>query len=112
MGPMIGTGKTIHPRAYNILYTPTLSQLKLSLEEKLQVLDGEILDLVKEDDLAGETKASDEYCEGLYAALVRIGEYCAWVKGDQPRPQLQPNLWPHPPLGKLLVQLPKLTIWS
>ena len=52
-----------------------LSQLKLVLREKLETLktlDAEILDLVKEDDLADEIEQADGFKKGLYSVLVRI----------------------------------------
>ncbi len=57
-----------------------LSQLKLTLNEKLKVLkqlDNEILALVDEGDVPGEIKQSDEFKEGIYAATV--GVECALV---------------------------------
>ena len=73
-----------------------LSQLKLSLNEKLEVLkqlDNEILSLVDEDDVAGEIDQSDEFKEGIYAAIVEVERALA----PQPRlleevQQLCPNL--------------------
>ncbi len=52
-----------------------LSQLKLSLNEKLEVLkqlDNEILAMVDEGDVAGEIEQSDEFKEGIYAAMVGV----------------------------------------
>ena len=52
-----------------------LSQLKLTLSEKLETLktfNVEILDIVKEDDLADEIEQADGFKEGVYAILVRI----------------------------------------
>ncbi len=50
-----------------------LSRLKLSLNEKLEVLkqlDSEILALVEEGDVAGKIEQSDEFKEGIYAAMM------------------------------------------
>lgn len=55
-----------------VLDASRLSQLKMSLQEKLDVLkclDGEILELVEEDKLADEIELSDKLKEGIYAAL-------------------------------------------
>ena len=52
-----------------------LSQLKLTLEEKLgtlKLLDGEIVELIDEDALATEIEQADDYKSEIYAALVRI----------------------------------------
>ena len=52
-----------------------LSQLKLTLEEKLttlKLLDGEIVELTEEDALATEIERADDYNSEIYAALVRI----------------------------------------
>ena len=53
-----------------------LSQLRLSLKEKLDVLgqlDGEILNLVEEEKaVTDEIEQSDELKEGVYSILVRI----------------------------------------
>ena len=73
-----------------------LPQLKLSLQEKLDVLrqlDGDILDRVGDEDLASEIEQSDIYREGIYAAIVDIDRLCAGT-----------NLPPHPPApGPVLV---------
>ena len=52
-----------------------LSQLKLSLKEKLEVLsqlDGEISYLVEEESITEEIEQSDGIKEGIYSILVRI----------------------------------------
>ena len=52
-----------------------LSQVKLTLKEKLGVLhclDGEIVDMVKEGEVAGEIEQSDKFKEGIHSILVRI----------------------------------------
>ena len=49
-----------------------LSQLKLSLQEKLEtlkLLDGEMVDLVKERDLNSEIEQADE---GIYTVVIKI----------------------------------------
>ena len=51
-----------------------LSQVKLMLSEKLEVLktlDAVILDLVEESDMAEEIDQADEFKEKMYAAMVR-----------------------------------------
>ena len=55
--------------------TSKLAQLRLSLQEKLEVLkrlDGEILELTGEDDLVDEIEQADLFKEGVYTALVKI----------------------------------------
>ena len=52
-----------------------LSQLKLSIQEKLEtikLLDGELLDLVGEDELTSEIEQADAYKEGVFAAIIKI----------------------------------------
>ena len=52
-----------------------LAQLRLSLQEKLDVLkqlDGEVLDLVSEDHVAEEIEQSDRFKEDIYLIMVRI----------------------------------------
>lgn len=54
-----------------------LTQLKLTLNEKLETLnrlDSEILDLIAEDDLENEIQQSDEYKERIYEALTRVNK--------------------------------------
>ena len=60
-------------------HTSRLSQLKLSLQEKLdtlKILDGEILDLVEDDALVEEIKQADSFKEGIYAAMISIEKHC------------------------------------
>ncbi len=54
---------------------PRLLRLKMSLEEKLDVLkriDGEVLDLLDEDSLGEEIELADGFKEDIYATLVKI----------------------------------------
>ena len=56
-----------------------LSQLKLSLQEKLEtlkLLDGEILELIEEDSLATEIEAADSFKEGIYASMINSLQEC------------------------------------
>ena len=57
---------------------PTLSQLKLSLEEKLDVLkklDEEVLSLIEDEGgLADEIDQADTFKAGICAALVKIDQ--------------------------------------
>ena len=59
-------------------YSPdpaVLSQLKVSLSEKLKVLkqlDNEILSMVEEEDETDEITRSDQLKEGMYAAIVKV----------------------------------------
>ena len=62
--------------------TSKLLRLKLSLEEKLdtlKTLDGEILDLTKENDLGNEIEQADSYKEEIYDAMIAIEKLCAAV---------------------------------
>ena len=52
-----------------------LSQLKLSIQEKLEtikLLDGELSDLVSEDELTAEIEQADAFKEGVFAAIIKI----------------------------------------
>jgi len=52
-----------------------LSQLKLTLTEKLGVLkllDAEVLDMMEEELLVEEIEQSDEFREGIHTAMVRL----------------------------------------
>ena len=52
-----------------------LSQLKLSLQEKLEtikLLDGEMLGLVDEGDLTLEIEQANDFKEGIYTAVIKI----------------------------------------
>ena len=53
-----------------------LAQLRLGLQEKLDVLkglDGEILDAIDDEEaLTSEIEQSDDFRQGIYQALVRI----------------------------------------
>ena len=52
-----------------------LSQLKLSLQEKLdtlKLLDSEILGLIDEGELTSEIEQADAFKEGIYTAMIKI----------------------------------------
>ena len=92
-----------------------LSQLKMSLQEKLDVLkqlDGEMLELVDEEGLAEDIEQSDEFKERTYAAVIRIEECRVWALGppsaETPRPKDPAGPSPAPPVNK--VKLRTLTI--
>ena len=60
-----------------------LKQLGMCSREKLEViktLDGEILELVKEDDLANEIDQADLYKENIYSTLIKIDGAVAAVE--------------------------------
>ena len=81
--------------------TSKLLRLKLSLEEKLgtfRTLDGEILDLTK-DDFGDE---ADAYKEGIYYAMVEIEKLCAAARAPpRPLPGPRPLLRPRLPLNRV-----------
>ena len=92
-----------------------LSQLKLSLQEKLDVLkqlDGEMLGLVDEESVADEIEQSDGFKEEIYTVMVRIDGRARAVSRGATTPS------PTPPSGggalgasrDAKVKLPKLTI--
>ena len=54
-----------------------LSQLKLTLEEKLgtlKLLDDDIVELIEEENLATKIEQADDFKGEIYAALVRINK--------------------------------------
>ena len=96
--------------------TSKLLRLKLSLEEKLdtlKTLDGEILELTKEDDLGDEIEQADSYKEGIYDAMIAIEKLCAAARAAETPPA--PPTITAPPTGPPLtessrVKLPKLSL--
>ena len=88
-----------------------LSQLKLSLQEKLEtfkLLDGEILELIKEDNLATEIEAADSFKEGIYASMIKIDKCSAATTVPTPPPTLHPHVTASRDRDR--VKLPKLTL--
>ena len=82
-----------------------LSQLKQSLQEKLEtlkLLDGEILELVQEDDIITEIEAAYSFKEGIYVSMIKIEKYTAmampttppsvtpWVTHSRDRDRMKP----------------------
>ena len=96
-----------------------LSQLKLSLQEKLDVLkqlDGEILGLVEEAAVADEIEQSDGFKEEVYTVMVRIDSHARAASHGTTTPPPTP---PSPVGGRsagsvrdATVKLPKLTMQS
>ena len=92
----------------------TLSQLRLSFKEKLEVLgklDSEILYLIEDEaGITDETEQSDGIKEGIYTILVKID--------DLAKPKAPPPASSTPPFDSVragggshsTVKLPKLTI--
>jgi len=91
-----------------------LSQLKLTLTEKLGVLkllDAEVLDMMEEELLVEEIEQSDEFREGIHTAMVRLERALA-------PPPLTPSVdsaprtrfADSPPRTPSRVKLPKLMI--
>ena len=91
-----------------------LSQLKLSLQEKLEtlkLLDGEIIDLIEEDHLVEEIEQADGFKEGIYSAMVKIDSQCSTAQAI-PNPATSTLDTPHTPAASRgsRVRLPKLTL--
>ena len=91
----------------------TLKQLGMSLREKLEViktLDGEILELVEEDDLADEIDQADLYKENIYSTLIKMDGVIAVA--EKPMSAAKEIATPStpPPAPTPKVRLPKLTI--
>ena len=58
--------------------TSKLTQLKLSLQEKLEMLrqlDSEILDLTEEDHLVDEIEQADIFKEEIYTAITKLRNF-------------------------------------
>lgn len=86
-----------------------LAQLKLSLEEKLQtlkLLDTEMLQLLKEEELDAEIQQADEYKDQIYAALVKLTPSAATAVAT-PVTTARP-----PATAESRIKLPKLVIPS
>ena len=61
-----------------------LSQLKLSLQEKLdtlKLLDSEMLGLIDEGELTSEIEQADAFKEGIYTAMIKIDKRVSRVSG-------------------------------
>ena len=89
----------------------SLAQLRLSLNKKLELLDrldDEYLSKIPENDVADEIASSDEFKEGLYAAIVNIDR--ALTVPATPVPVVA-TASPAPTAGPK-VKLPKLTLKS
>ena len=89
----------------------SLAQLRLSLNKKLELLDrldDEYLSKIPENDVADEIASSDEFKEGLYAAIVNIDR--ALTVPATPVPVVS-TASPAPTAGPK-VKLPKLTLKS
>ena len=75
-----------------------LSQLKLSLQGKLEtlkLLDGEMVDLVEEKDLNSEIEQADAFKEGIYTAVIkidkRVNNVCVPIPEDSADPAPRSN---------------------
>ena len=89
-----------------------LSQLKLSLQEKLEtikLLDGEMLGLVDEGDLTSEIEQADDFKEGIYTAVIKIDKTVNRASLPTPdRPAETPTTVPSRSSDR--VKLPKLVL--
>ena len=71
-----------------------LSQLKLSLGEKLETvkrLDGEILELTEDTKVVEEIEQADSFKEGIFTAIVRIEKL---LTATPPTPPATPPMTP------------------
>ena len=88
-----------------------LTQLKLSLQEKLETLkqlDGEIAELTEEDNLATEIEQADNYKSDIYEAIVKIDRA---ISATPTTPPATPGL-PEAPRApeRSRVKLPKMNL--
>ena len=85
-----------------------LSQLKLSLQEKLEslkLLDGEMVGLVEERDLNSEIEQADAFKEGIYTAVIKIDKRVNQASVPIPEDPVD-----SPPRSNDRVKLPKLVL--
>ena len=85
-----------------------LSQLKLSLHEKLEtlkLLDGEMLDLVEEEELTSEIEQADAFKEGIYTAVIKIDKRVGEARVSSPETHESVD-----PRSSDRVKLPKLVL--
>ena len=85
-----------------------LSQLKLSLHEKLEtlkLLDGEMLDLVEEEELTSEIEQADAFKAGIYMAVIKIDKRVGEAHVSSPETHESVNL-----RSSDRVKLPKLVL--
>ena len=69
---------------------PQLAKIRLSLQEKVSVLkklDAEIVDLVKEDEVADEIERADSYMEDVYDMMAKLEEVLNRVSAPCKRAQ-------------------------
>ncbi len=88
-----------------------LSPLKLSLNEKLEVLkqlDDDILAMVDEEEVSGEIEQCDEFKESVYAAIVGVERAVALPSSTPTLPP--PRVEPEPSSVSSKVKLPRLTL--
>ena len=89
-----------------------LSQLKLSLQEKLEtikLLDGEMLGLIDEGDLTSEIEQADDFKEGIYTVVIKIDKIVNRASFPIPdRPAETPATVPSRSSDR--VKLPKLVL--
>ena len=92
-----------------------LSQLKLSLQEKLETLkrlDNEIMELTPEDGLVEEIEQADSYKEGVYIAMINIEKHMSTPTATpSPAAETRTTTPPTHPFSKAgRVKLLKLTL--
>lgn len=86
-----------------------LAKIRLSLQEKVSVLkqlDSEVVDLVKEEEIADEIEQADTYMEDVYDTMAKLDQLFS-KNGSTPAP---PPRSSRDPTGHDKVKLPKLTI--
>jgi len=84
-----------------------LAKIRLSLQEKVSVLkqlDSEVVDLVKEEEIADEIEQADTYMEDVYDTMAKLDQLFS-KSGCTPAPPPRSD-----PTGHDKVKLPKLTI--
>lgn len=95
-----------------------LSRLKLSLNEKLDVLkqlDGEILALIEEGEVGDEILRSDEFKDGIFAAIIKIDRVLASKTSPTTVPTAVLPATPATPkvkLPKLMLKPFDITAWN
>ena len=103
---MLSSGESLDPSKLN--------QLRMSLREKLEeikVVDGEILSLIKDDEVDDEIAQGDLYKEKIYSNLILIEKATVPTPSAAPPPPTTSVATPtSTPSPTNKVRLPKLTI--
>ena len=108
---MIGRCKTLLTK--DPLDRTTLLQLKMNLQEKLDILkrlDEEILGAVEEDRVAEEIELADDFCEGIFSITVQMDSKLTPLAPPTPASHVASVTPRREPSPKSKVRLPKISL--